>query len=372
VNFQLDFDLSTVALKYGFDDVRVVDLTSKDILSTLTESFNGYLKKNLYGDMSYLENKIHFLKKPELILPDAKRAIFVYLNYIPRQSKNDWLTEEKNKLSDPQQAYVSVYARGRDYHKVLKKKLNSFGSELSRKLDVFNYRACVDSAPVFEVELASRAGLGWRGKNTLLLRRAEGSFFFLGALLTDCPLTPTFNVTEDRCGSCSACLDICPTKAFIGPYKLNASRCISYLTIEHKGIIDESLRTLIGNRIYGCDDCQLVCPWNSFAKLASVEDFDVRNGLDGESLLTFFSWSESEFKQRHSGSAILRLGYERWLRNISIGIGNSASSQNLEKNGEYCSRAIFLLKKRISEPFHILRPHAEWALDKFKQNGLVG
>lgn len=274
--------------------------------------------------MSYLEKKIKFLKKPDLLLPNAKRAIMVNMNYLPRNSSGGWLSIEKQNLHNHNNAQISLYARGRDYHKVLRERLKRLGSQISAEMKSFGYRACVDSAPIFEVELACKGGLGWRGKNTLLLRKNEGSFFFLGVLLTDFPLKPSQGNYTNNCGNCSACLEICPTKAFVGPYKLNAKKCISYLTIEHKGIIEKSLRPLIGNRVFGCDDCQLVCPWNKYAKLAILGDFDVRNGLDNQTLISLFNWEKNEFLDRNAGSSILRIGYEQWLRNLAIGLGNSA------------------------------------------------
>ena len=212
-------------------------------------------------------------------------------------------------------------------------------------------RVCTDSAPVFEVEFARVAGLGWRGKHTLLLSQDAGSMFFLGEIVTDLPL-PVDGPVAERCGSCRRCIEVCPTQAIVAPYELDARRCISYLTIEHKGAIPEPLRPLIGNRVYGCDDCQLACPWNKFARTAALADFDVRNGLDRATLVELFEWSDAEFRQRHSGSAILRIGYEQWLRNLAVGLGNAPTS----------ARVIAALSARADSPSALVREHVAWAL----------
>ena len=230
----------------------------------------------------------------------------------------------------------------------------------------------MDSVPIFEIELAVLGGIGWRGKNTLLLNKDHGSTFFLGVLLLDYPLETDKSSAIDHCGTCMACIEICPTKAFLGPYKLNATRCISYLTIEHKGIIPTELRPLIGNRIYGCDDCQLICPWNKFARVALAGDFDARNGLDDAKLVDLFSWTESKFRDRHAGSSILRIGYHQWLRNIAVALGNAATRREKfkyksEKNkSETTRKAIHLLKKRSSDTNPVVSIHASWALSKYE------
>jgi epoxyqueuosine reductase len=226
-------------------------------------------------------------------------------------------------LHDAGQAVVSLYARGRDYHKVLRGRLQRLAEQLADAVGPLGHRAFTDSAPVLEVELAARSGIGWRGKHTLALHREGGSMFFLGELFVDLPL-PLTDPVDAHCGSCSACIDVCPTRAIVAPYRLDARRCISYLTIEHAGSIPLELRPLIGNRVYGCDDCQLVCPWNKYAQRSPLPDFDPRHGLDGATLLQLWAWSERDFLQRTEGSAIRRIGWQRWRRNLAVALGNAA------------------------------------------------
>ena len=265
---------------------------------------------------------------------------------------------------------ISVYAQGRDYHKILRRRLVSLARLLSEQAGradtVYQFRACVDSAPVLEIALAQRCGLGWRGKHTLLLNREQGSMFFLGVLLTDMPISeirhePTLPESpQGHCGTCQQCISVCPTQAFVAPYQLDARRCISYLTIEHSGAIPVPLRGLMGNRVYGCDDCQQACPWNRFARVATVQDFEVRNGLDQAQLIELFSWSETEFAHRHQGSAILRIGYLQWLRNIAVAIGNSLARPD-------CLRSLredllAALATRADCESEMLREHIHWAI----------
>ena len=356
----------------GFSTVGILAIDDLKILNNLPRDYNDYLKANMYGDMTYLEKKLQYFYKPDKILPGVQSAILVAMNYLSRDAKQDWQKIELAKLEDPDAGYVSIYARGRDYHKVLKKNLRIFADKISAITGKFGHRACVDSVPIFEIELAVLGGIGWRGKNTLLLNKDHGSTFFLGVLLLDYPLETDKSSAIDHCGTCTACIEICPTKAFQGPYKLNATRCISYLTIEHKGIIPIKLRPLIGNRIYGCDDCQLICPWNKFAKVAQAPDFDARNGLDDARLVDLFSWTESEFRDRHSGSSILRIGYHQWLRNIAVALGNAAPRKEKHKygseknNSEIKRKAIQLLKKRIFDSNPLVSIHASWALSKYE------
>ena len=356
----------------GFSTVGILAIDDLKILNNLPRDYNDYLKANMYGDMTYLEKKLQYFHKPDKILPGVQSAIVVGMDYLSRDAKQDWQKIELAKLEDPDAGYVSIYARGRDYHKVLKKSLKIFADKISAIIGNFGHRACVDSVPIFEIELAVLGGIGWRGKNTLLLNKDHGSTFFLGVLLLDYPLETDKSSAIDHCGTCTACIEICPTKAFQGPYKLNATRCISYLTIEHKGIIPIKLRPLIGNRIYGCDDCQLICPWNKFAKVAQAPDFDARNGLDDARLVDLFSWTESEFRDRHSGSSILRIGYHQWLRNIAVALGNAAPRKEKHKygseknNSEIKRKAIQLLKKRIFDSNPLVSIHASWALSKYE------
>jgi len=287
-------------------------------------------------------------------------VISVRMDYLARGAPADapdasarWRSRELQRLEQPGSAVVSLYARGRDYHKVLRRRLGELALRIGAVQPGASCRAFCDSAPVLEVELARKAGLGWRGKHTLLLAREAGSMFFLGELLTNLPL-PVDAPRGSHCGTCERCIAACPTGAITGPYALDARRCISYLTIEHPGPIPEALRPLIGNRIYGCDDCQLVCPWNRFARRATVPDFDVRNGLDDAALVELFAWSADEFAQRLAGSAILRIGHERWLRNVAVALGNATPS----------APAIAALRARAADPAPVVREHVHWALQR--------
>ena len=261
----------------------------------------------------------------------------------------DYLTEVSPGGSES--AVIARYALGRDYHKVLRSRLQALCDRIEAEVGTFGYRAFTDSAPVMEVELAAKAGLGWRGKNTLLINREAGSWFFLGEVFCDLPL-PVDAAESEHCGTCDRCITACPTQAILGPYRLDARRCISYLTIEHKSAIPEELRPLIGNRVYGCDDCQTACPWNSFAQVTREPDFQVRNGLDAATLVDLFAWSETQFEERLRGSPIRRIGHERWLRNLAVGLGNAASSK----------RIVEALKSRLDHPSPLVREHVEWAL----------
>ena len=356
----------------GFSSVGILAIDDLKILNKLPQDYDDYLEANMYGDMAYLEKKLQYFHKPDKILPGVQSAIVVAMNYLNSETKQNWQKVELTKLENPENGYVSIYARGKDYHKVLKKNLKIFADKISSITGNFGHRACVDSVPIFEIELAVLGGIGWRGKNTLLLNKDQGSTFFLGVLLLDYPLETERLSVKDHCGTCMACIDICPTKAFLGPYKLNATRCISYLTIEHKGVIPIKLRPLIGNRIYGCDDCQLICPWNKFAKVAQVADFNTRNGLDDARLVDLFSWTESEFRERHSGSSILRIGYHQWLRNIAIALGNVASRKEKynyrpeRSKSETKRKALQLLRKRITDSSPLVSIHASWALSEYE------
>ena len=356
----------------GFSAVGILAIDDLKTLNKLPQDYNDYLGANMYGDMTYLEKKLQYFHEPGKILPGVQSAIVVAMNYLSRETKENWQKVELKKLENQENGYVSIYARGRDYHKVLKKNLRLFADKISSIIGKFGHRACVDSVPIFEIELAVLGGIGWRGKNTLLLNKDHGSIFFLGVLLLDYPLETDKLSVMDHCGTCMACIEICPTNAFLGPYKLNANRCISYLTIEHKGIIPIKLRPLIGNRIYGCDDCQLICPWNKFARVAQVADFNTRNGLDDARLVDLFSWTESEFRNRHSGSSILRIGYHQWLRNIAVALGNAAPQKEKhkyrsEKNkSETKRKAIQLLRKRITDSSPLVSIHASWALGEYE------
>ena len=266
------------------------------------------------------------------------------------------LSEEARQVASGNQADIARYARGRDYHKVLRGRLQELCERIERETGPFGHRVFCDSAPVLEVELAAKAGIGWRGKHTLLLSREAGSWFFLGEIYCDLPL-PADAPEENRCGTCERCIDICPTGAIVAPYQLDARRCISYLTIEHQSAIPERLRPLIGNRVYGCDDCQLACPWNSFAQISNEADFQVRNGLDEATLVELVAWSEEQFELRLRGSAIRRIGYERWLRNLAVGLGNAPTSPEV----------VAALLSRRHHSSSLVREHVEWALSRHER-----
>jgi epoxyqueuosine reductase len=282
------------------------------------------------------------------------------MDYLPASTPTqpgEWQALELSRLARPAEGIVSVYARGRDYHKVLRARLQKLSDKIAAQAGAFGHRVFTDSAPVLEAELASRSGQGWRGKHTLLLNREAGSMFFLGEIYVDMALPPSDPVTP-HCGSCQACIEVCPTQAIVAPYKLDARRCISYLTIEHAGSIPLEIRHLMGNRIYGCDDCQLVCPWNKFAQRSALPDFDERQGLTGQQLVTLFAWTEEAFLQFTEGSPIRRIGHERWLRNIAVAMGNAL-------HGGVVADAAGLrasLQSRADHPSEVVREHVAWAL----------
>ena len=292
--------------------------------------------------------------RPAELVPGTVSVISARMDYLPRDTPDGWQGIEFGRLERPGEAVVSLYARGRDYHKVMRSRLQKLAERVEQAVGPFGHRVFTDSAPVLEAELSVRSGHGWRGKHTLVLSREAGSMFFLGEIYVDLKLPESFPVTE-HCGSCQACIDICPTQAIVAPMKLDARRCISYLTIEHAGPIPVELRPLIGNRIYGCDDCQLVCPWNKFARKSALPDFDEREGLSGSQLVTLFAWTEEEFLRHTEGSAIRRIGHERWLRNIAVAMGNA-----LRVTSDPSIRAS--LQARAEHPSALVREHVGWAL----------
>lgn len=331
----------------GFAEVAITDTD----LSHAETAHQAWLEKGFHGEMDYMAKHGTKRTRPQELVPNTLRVISVRLDYLPPKAKDSWTVME-----DKQQAFVSRYALGRDYHKVLRKKLQSLCDRIqaeTQSFETFEYRVFVDSAPVLEVALAEKAGLGWRGKHTLLINKQRGSWFFLGEIYTNLPL-PIDPPASNHCGTCQACIDICPTQAIVAPYEVDARRCISYLTIELKGSIPIAFRPLIGNRVYGCDDCQLVCPWNKFAQLTQEEDFHVRHGLDDIDLVTCFLWSQQEFEHNMAGSAIYRIGYHQWLRNIAVGLGNAPSSPAV----------IQALQHHQAHPDPIVREHVTWALEK--------
>jgi epoxyqueuosine reductase len=334
----------------GFSQIGVagVDLASAE------PGLQAWLKAGLHGSMHYMA--AHGLKRarPAELVAGTVSVITARMDYLPRDTAPDWPSTEHAQLLEPAQATISIYARGRDYHKVLRARLQMLAERLAREIGPFGHRAFTDSAPVLEVELAARSGIGWRGKHTLALHREAGSMFFLGELFVDLALPPTAPV-EPRCGTCNACLAACPTQAIVAPYRLDARRCISYLTIEHEGAIPLEFRAAMGNRIYGCDDCQLACPWNKYAQRATLPDFDVRAGMAGATLLTLWSWDEAEFLRRTEGSAIRRIGFRRWRRNLAVALGNQ-----LRAGGDPAVGAALKTAREAADP--LLREHIDWAL----------
>jgi epoxyqueuosine reductase len=323
-------------------------------LSSAEAGLQAWLNNGFHGEMAYMS--AHGLKRarPAELVPGTVSVITARMDYLPRATPEGWQSIEFARLDRPGEAIVSMYARGRDYHKVIRGRLQKLADSIAQAVGPFGHRVFTDSAPVLEAELAARSGQGWRGKHTLVLSREAGSMFFLGEIYVDIALPHSDPVTE-HCGSCQACIDVCPTRAIVAPHKLDARRCISYLTIEHHGAIPEELRTLMGNRIYGCDDCQLICPWNKFAQRSPLPDFDEREGLSGEQLVTLFVWSEEEFLARTEGSPIRRIGHERWLRNIAVALGNALRVSNDPRIRE-------ALLSRREHPSALVREHVEWAL----------
>ncbi len=298
----------------------------------------------------------HGLKRarPAELIPGTVSVITARMDYLPASTPDDWQAVEFSRLQRPAEAVVSSYARGRDYHKVMRGRLQKLSEKIAAEVRQLGHRAFTDSAPVLEAELAARSGQGWRGKHTLVLNRESGSTFFLGEIYVDIVLPLSEPVTA-HCGSCTACIDVCPTRAIIEPYKLDARRCISYLTIEHAGPIPHELRQLMGNRIYGCDDCQLACPWNKFAQRSALPDFDERRGLTGQQLVTLFAWDEQAFLKLTEGSAIRRIGHERWLRNTAVAMGNALRAKDTPE-----IRAA--LENRLQNASELLKEHINWAL----------
>lgn len=338
----------------GFAEIRIADADLGDAEHRLA----AWLKAGYHGQMDYMAAHGAKRARPAELVPGTLRVISARMDYLPRDSDEEyWREREFQRQADSREAVVSVYARGRDYHKVLRSRLQQLAEKITAEIGPFGYRVFTDSAPVMEVEIAQRAGLGWRGKHTLLLNRDAGSMFFLGEIFTDLPL-PTDEPQSAHCGECSACIDLCPTGAIVGPYRLDARRCISYLTIELKESIPVALRPLMGNRILGCDDCQLVCPWNKFAQRSVLPDFDPRNALDRSGLVQLFAWTEEEFHQRLEGSAIRRIGHERWLRNIAVALGNAAA----DRAGD--EAIVLALRARADHPSALVREHVRWALEK--------
>jgi epoxyqueuosine reductase len=335
----------------GFADVRISDVD----LSHAESGLQAWLDAGHHGEMDYMASHGMKRARPAELVPGTVRVISARMDYLPRGVPADWRERERARLLEPGTAVVSMYARGRDYHKVLRNRLQQLAERIRARSGELGFRVFTDSAPVMELPLAEKAGLGWRGKHTLLLSREAGSMFFIGEILVDLPL-PVDAPTGAHCGQCAACIGACPTGAILGPGRLDARRCISYLTIELKGSIPVELRPLIGNRIYGCDDCQTICPWNKFAQRAAVPDFDERNGLGSADLAGLFAWTEEEFNRRLEGSPIRRIGHERWLRNLAVGLGNAAAAMPGDP------AMVAALRGRLDHPSELVREHVRWAL----------
>jgi epoxyqueuosine reductase len=350
----LDYSALTAKIKrwgreLGFQQIGIADTD----LSAAEQQLQDWLAKGFHGEMDYMERHGTKRSRPDELVPGTLRVISVRMDYLPEER-----TTIRERLEGPAAAFISRYALGRDYHKVLRKRLQQLAERIAREIGPFGYRVFADSAPVLEKALAAKAGLGWIGKHTNLINRKAGSMFFLGEIYTDLPL-PIDAETPHHCGSCTACLDVCPTQAIVAPYRLDARRCISYLTIELRGPIPEEFRAAIGNRIYGCDDCQLVCPWNRYARLTEETDFMPRHGLDTAGLIEVFRWDEATFLYKTEGSAIRRIGYERWIRNIAVALGNAETSTEI----------VDALSARIDDPLPLIREHVRWALARHRANG---
>ena len=330
----------------GFQQVGISDVE----LSADERHLLNWLDAGRHGEMGYMARHGVRRARPPELLPGTTRVISTRMDYWPEAADIEAV------LDDPAQAFVSRYALGRDYHKLMRTRLETLAQRMHAAVGPFGYRAFTDSAPVLEKALAQKAGLGWIGKHTNLINHKAGSWFFLGELYTDLPL-PVDTPAEDHCGTCQACLDVCPTRAIVAPYQLDARLCISYLTIELRGPIPVELRTLMGNRIYGCDDCQLVCPWNRFARVSPEPDFAPRHGLDAPQLIELFAWSEAEFLKNTEGSAIRRIGHECWLRNIAVALGNASTNETI----------VGALRLRAGHPSALVREHVVWALARHEQ-----
>ena len=326
----------------GFQQVGIAEIT----LAQDENHLEGWLARGWHGDMHYMGRHGKRRSQPAALVPGTVRVISARMDYLPAGVRDAW-----SVLRDHTLGYISRYALGRDYHKTIRRRLQQLADRIEGEVGSFGYRVFVDSAPVLEKALARDAGLGWIGKHTNLLNRHAGSWFFLGELYTDLPL-PADRAPRNHCGSCAACIDICPTRAIVAPYQLDARRCISYLTIEHHGAIPVEFRKAIGNRIYGCDDCQLVCPWNRYARVTAEADFTPRLELDGAGLTQLFAWTESEFMRYTEGSAIRRIGYERWQRNLAVALGNAPTSPEV----------VAALEARKDSASALVREHVQWAL----------
>lgn len=350
--YQLAAKIRAWGEELGFQQIGITDTD----LAGHEERLNQWLALGMHGDMDYMRRHGSRRTRPGELVPGTLRVISARMDYLPESR-----TDPQLLLQQADKAFISRYALGRDYHKLVRRRLQQLATHIEREIGPFGYRVFTDSAPVMEKPLAQKAGLGWQGKHTNLINSQAGSWFFLGEIYTDLPL-PADQPAGDHCGSCRACMDVCPTGAITAPYQLDARLCISYLTIEHRGSIPIELRSLIGNRIYGCDDCQIFCPWNKFAQYTVERDFAPRHGLDAPDLLELFSWDEPTFMERTRGSAVRRIGHDRWLRNIAVALGNSPSGQNV----------ISALQAREAHPSSLVREHVAWALKRQRSGAEPG
>lgn len=346
---QLRDNIKQWGIALGFNEIGITDTN----LQAEEVEHQAWIAKGFHGEMNYMAKHGVKRTRPAELVPNTLRVISARLDYFPPNA-----IDSESVLQNSAKAFISRYALGRDYHKVMRNKLQKLCEKIQSELTQyqvadFSYRVFTDSAPVLEVALAEKAGLGWRGKHTLLINKDRGSWFFLGEIYTNLPLAIDAPASN-HCGSCTSCMDVCPTQAIVGPYEVDARRCISYLTIELKTSIPVELRPLIGNRVYGCDDCQLYCPWNKFAQISNESDFAIKNGLDDISLVQCFTWTEAQFMQNMAGSAIYRIGYEQWLRNIAIGLGNATTTVEV----------VAALQSRLNDDSAMLHEHIVWALSQ--------
>jgi len=340
---ELTNNIKNWGFELGFQQVGITDTD----LTKYEERFNAWLEQGMHGEMEYMSRHGTKRTRPDELIPGTLRVISVRMDYLPPEAAS------LDVLNDSEKGYISRYALGRDYHKLMRKRLDQLAQKISAAVETIGYRVFCDSAPVLEKAIAEKAGLGWIGKHTNIINSKAGSWFFLGEIYTDLPLLIDAPTEKSHCGSCTACIDVCPTQAIVAPYLLDARRCISYLTIELRGSIPVELRPLIGNRIYGCDDCQLFCPWNKFARVTNEQDFHPRQKLLAPQLIDLFNWTEEQFLKYTEGSAIRRIGYECWLRNIAVALGN----------GPRNDAVVTALQARLHHPSTLVREHVEWALN---------
>jgi epoxyqueuosine reductase len=360
--------IQTWANALGFSQITVAPVD----LSSAEPGLQHWLAQNFHGEMAYMSRHGVTRARPAELIPGTLRVLSARMNYLPQGTSEGWQDREWQRLQNKHEAVLSVYARGRDYHKVLRTRLDKLAQQIDAELktlqhpqgEAFQYRAFTDSAPVLEAELATRSGQGWRGKHSLVLNRDAGSMFFLGEIFVNIDL-PLSEPVSSHCGECTACIDVCPTQAIVAPGLVDARRCISYLTIEHPGAIDEALRPLMGNHIYGCDDCQLICPWNKFAQPSTVVDFDAREGWQDLDVLRALTWQEADFLRFTEGSPVRRIGHAQWLRNAAVVAGNALREMGDDKSNADFVRAVKeALQHLLVHDSHLVREHAQWALNQ--------